>query len=171
MQWLSRNLLKSWQGSILTAVSWPHASKNTNGPLNVSVASPGGQWNLSMQKPWHLLVTPGLNKIRVQGKCFLHLTLTRMIKYACVICWTLAGATEIFSRKRDHILGSVKSSVDHWCAGITGPAGQWNKKLRLNPTDKVYTVPYKSYRLHNIKCFEYFPYCVHVIGFSDLVYG
>ena len=30
-------------------------------------------------------------------------------------------------------LWSVKSSVDHWHAGITGPAGQWNKKLRLNP--------------------------------------
>ena len=26
----------------------------------------------------------------------------------------------------------MKSSVDHQCAGITGPAGQWNKKLRLN---------------------------------------
>ena len=22
-------------------------------------------------------------------------------------------------------LGSVKSSVDHYCPGITGPAGQW----------------------------------------------
>ena len=30
-------------------------------------------------------------------------------------------------------LGTVKFSVDHWCAGITGPAGQWNKKLRSNP--------------------------------------
>ena len=31
------------EGSILTVVHRPQASKNTNGPLSVSVASPGGQ--------------------------------------------------------------------------------------------------------------------------------
>ena len=30
-------------------------------------------------------------------------------------------------------LGSVKSSVHHRYADITGPAGQWNKKLGSNP--------------------------------------
>ena len=50
------------EGSILTVVHRPQASKNTNGPLSVSVASPGGQWKLSVKIPWRLLITPGLEK-------------------------------------------------------------------------------------------------------------
>ena len=46
-------------------------------------------------------------------------------------------------------LGSVKSTVDHWCAGITGPAGQWNKKLRLNPDYE----PYANYMKMEYICF------------------
>ena len=43
------------QGLILTVVHWSQASKNTNGPLSVSVASPGGQWTLSVKVPCKIL--------------------------------------------------------------------------------------------------------------------
>ena len=62
--------VKAFQGSILTVVHWPQASKNTTVPQWLA-------WVASENCQWKYLGACIPQNIRVQGKCFLHLTLTR----------------------------------------------------------------------------------------------
>ena len=65
------------QGSILMVVCWPQASKNTNRPLKCLSGYPGWPVKIISEKTLVLVNHARPKNIRVQGKCFLHLTLTR----------------------------------------------------------------------------------------------
>ena len=66
-------------------VRWPQDSKNTNGPLKCLSGWPGWPAKIISENTLALVNHTRPRKIRVQGKCFLHLTLTRGSCFGCPI--------------------------------------------------------------------------------------